>query len=221
MNECLGFSALGEREPGRPGATFDHLPKAFPESAKPNPKENGLVQPGQSGQMRSPPAGKILLPIDLAQCPLEVFPFVNNLARRRRATVTLLHVLTPEILELRLLDTALATAKEYLDRLARKFVHPELALQSHVRLGQPAHEIITEAQEIGAKVIVLTSHDAAPRGKRHSSSAIVENVLGAAPCHVSHLLVRTHFNCELQWDLVDEVAAALDYVGLLKPLRTK
>jgi hypothetical protein len=66
---------------------------------------------------------------------------------------------------------------------------------------------------------MLTSHKDFSAGKRPLEPGIVGSVLGADPCVISLLHLRTSFNCEAQWELVDELVAALDYVGLLKPVK--
>ena len=56
---------------------------------------------------------RILLPIDVRKFPLEVFSFINGLAPRCNFSVTLLHVLTLNILppESRLYDELAAEAR--------------------------------------------------------------------------------------------------------------
>jgi nucleotide-binding universal stress UspA family protein len=160
---------------------------------------------------------RILLPIDVAKCPLEVFPFLNELAEEHEAAVNLLHVLSGQSENREFQEDSARAAEKQLEQLALKFVNSHLALRTDVRIGSPAEAILSEAARSRVDLIVLTSYGSSTVGKRPIRSLIVRAVLDAAPCNITILPVRTSFNCAQQWELVDEIVKALNYVGLLKP----
>jgi nucleotide-binding universal stress UspA family protein len=160
---------------------------------------------------------RILLPIDVAKCPLEVFPFVNELAEEHAAAIILLHVLNRQATNGEFQKDSVRAAEEQLEQLARKFINPRLALRTHVRTGTPSDAILAEATQSSVDLIVLTSYASSSIGKRPVRSQIVQTVLNTASCNITLLPVRTSFHCAQQWELVDEIVRALNYVGLLRP----
>jgi hypothetical protein len=158
---------------------------------------------------------KILLPIDIARCPLEVFSYVNNFVDGNGAAVTLLHVLNRMVPEGTSLEGCSPAAEKNLERLALRFINPALSTRLCVRIGEPAQEILAEIKQSDVDLVVLTSHRNSPVCNRPFPPGVVGKVVGAGLCAISVLHVRTRFNCEEQWEVVDEIVAALDYVGLL------
>ncbi len=159
---------------------------------------------------------QILLPINIAKCPLEVFPYVNELPFDQGTTVTLLHVASPTLIEGVSMGGDAVAAEKNLAGLAGKFINPGLSTRLSVRKGNAAQEILAEARRSKADLIVLTSHEELQHSKSRLQSKTLETVLASAPCKVALLPVRSRFNCEEQWQVVDEVVAALSYVGLLR-----
>ena len=112
---------------------------------------------------------------------------------------------------------AVPAAKEHLERLASRFVSSNISTCSCVGVGNPAEQILAHARQSGADMIILPSYKDWSLAQLKLRPGAVGQVLNSAPCNVSLLHVRTHFNCEEQWALVEDIVAALDYVGLLKP----
>ena len=100
---------------------------------------------------------KLLLPIDVTKCPLEVFEVVNGLARRAETTVVLLHVVTLNILapENRVYEELHAEALSYLQRLAHLHLAPEATPVFRVRFGSAAEAILAEARAENVDLIIL------------------------------------------------------------------
>ena len=100
---------------------------------------------------------KLLLPIDVAKCPLEVFEVVKGLARRAETTVVLLHVVTLNILapENRVYEELHAEALSYLQRLAHLHLAPEATPVFRVRFGSAAEAILEEARAENVDLIIL------------------------------------------------------------------
>ena len=159
---------------------------------------------------------RILLPIDIAKCPLEVFAYVNKFADDSLTTITLLHVVRAMAPGTKGLEGNAPAVEKHLERLARKFIRSRAAPRLCVRVGEPAEEILAEARQSQADLIVLTSYKDLSVWNRPFQPGIIGKVLSAEPCAISVLRVRTYFNCQEQWEVVDEIVAALDYVGLLK-----
>jgi nucleotide-binding universal stress UspA family protein len=197
----------------------------FERHSRPRRSEGSYPQIGNGSQtaveIRSDPAkppDSLLLPINLSKCPLEVFSYVNQFAASH-STVILLHVVQLNILppEGRIIDELSCSAHRHLERLAAKFLDKRLVVCIRVRLGKAAHEILNEARESNANLIVLTSHGSDSLWKRALQPKVVEKVLRAAPCDVRLLHARTRFNCEEDWDCVDEFVSAMEYTGLFRP----
>ena len=161
---------------------------------------------------------RILVPIDVGNCPLEVFAHLNRFAGEHPTIVTLLHVVKAASGATILSEGALTRPRDFLQKLAKRFLNRALPAQSKVRVGRPAEEIIAEAEAQRADLILMTSYKGSSFGARPFDTEIRGRVMSEAPCKVSILHVRTRFNCDKQWDLLEEIVAALDYVGLLKPM---
>ena len=151
--------------------------------------------------------GRILLPVDVAKCPLEVFPFINNFAGDHRVTVILLHVVNLNIMvpENRVIEDLSGLAEQHLKRLSEKFLNPDLSVRLRVRVGKPAQEILAEARESNVDLIVLTSHGGCSFWQRLFQPRVAEKVLRAAPCNATLQHVRTRFNCEKDWSYTDDI----------------
>ena len=155
---------------------------------------------------------RILLPIDLAKCPLEAIPMINSLAGQATdVTVILLHVLKLNILapESRLYDDLCNEARWRMDRLAREQMHPQVDTCVRVRAGDPFEEIVAEAREQQVHLIVLPTFESS-FWKRLFAPVVprlAEKLARRAPCPVYALRVQTVFNCEERWKPGREVAA--------------
>jgi len=163
------------------------------------------------------PPDTILLPLDVRKCPLEVFYYINQFASHHR-TVILLHVVNLNVVppDGRVFDDVSRAAEKNLLRLSERFLDRRFFVRHQIRFGRPAVEILKEARVSNVDLITLTSHGKGKFWKRRIRPRIVEKVLRAAPCDVMLLHVRTRFNCEEDWDSVDEIVSALEYTNLLK-----
>lgn len=144
--------------------------------------------------------------------------FVNEFAGDHQTTVTLLHVVNGRATEGNLVESCSRVAEKHLERLARKLIDPCLSPRLCIRIGKPVQEILAEVKQSNVDLVVLTRYGASSVRKRLFRPRLAEKVLSAAPCNVSLLHVETRFNCEKQWEPVDNVVTALEYVGLLKPV---
>jgi nucleotide-binding universal stress UspA family protein len=146
---------------------------------------------------------RILLPLDIRKCPLEVFSVVNGLASHPGATVILLHVVTLNIAapEKGVYEQLGRDAHWYLERLAGQCLRRGVTTSIRVRFGKPADEILAEAEDEGVDLIVLASK--LPSFWRCLFAPIVpriiERVVREATCGVFLTAAKRRFNCEDIW----------------------
>ena len=146
---------------------------------------------------------RILLPLDIRKCPLDVFSVVNGLANHPGATVILLHVVTLSIAapEKGVYEQLGRDAYWYLERLAGQCVRASVDTSIRVRFGKPADEILAEAEDEGVDLIVLASK--LPSFWRCLFAPIVprviERVVREATCGVFLTAAKRRFNCEDIW----------------------
>jgi nucleotide-binding universal stress UspA family protein len=148
-------------------------------------------------------AERILLPLDIRKCPLEVFSVINGCAKYPGATVTLLHVVNLNIAapENRVFEEFERDARWHLERLARGCLRRDIAATIRVRVGKPAEEILAEAAGGNADLIVLPWYRP-PAWNRLLGPilpGVVEQVTRKAPCHVFQASTQDRFDCEGVW----------------------
>ncbi len=130
-------------------------------------------------------AKRILVPLDLNPESESVLPTVADLARGASATVRLLHVApvaeAVEGIDGRIVaysdqETARlqAEATDYLAAAARL---AGMHVETVVRFGKPADEILKEAETFGADLIALAARSRAP---------LARFILGSTSEHVCH-----------------------------------
>jgi|SRR5208282_262617 len=153
---------------------------------------------------------RILLPVDVAKCPLEVFELVNGFAKRPEVRVILLHVVNLNIAapENRVYEELAQEALSYLERLADKYIHPIASTVAHVRTGRPAEEILAEAKAESVDLIIMPTSGPSFWSRlmglcRRASNPIVsplaEKIIREAACDVVLVATKTHMNCEKAW----------------------
>lgn len=112
-------------------------------------------------------ARRAIVPLDGSAVAEAVLPVVAEIADPLGLEIVLLRVvelLSPGESEAThaLVDTEeqarLARARQYLASLTLQFAGRMTSVQSRVRCGHPASEIVAEAREQGADLIVMTTH---------------------------------------------------------------
>ncbi len=153
---------------------------------------------------------KTLLPIDVARCPVDAFEVVNRLAQRAEVSVVLLHVVNLRIMvsEDRVYQELACEAEWYLTRLAERYLNPTTRAMAHVRIGDPAREILEEANAECVDLVILPTYGPSfwdrwiglwrPASQR-TVSRLVAKVTKAAPCTVLVVPATTHLDCEMAW----------------------
>jgi nucleotide-binding universal stress UspA family protein len=142
--------------------------------------------------------GRLLLPIDLRRCPLEVFPLANGFTKPFGGEVILLHVLDARSAAR---DSERDRARLHLEHLARDFVRSSIEARPKVRAGLAHEEIFVEAAEAKADLILLPVF-APSIWRRIVGSGLgstARNIVSGASCGVFVVNVRTCFNCLRHW----------------------
>ena len=153
---------------------------------------------------------RLLVPIDIVKCPIEVFDLVNGFAKRPEVTVVLLHVVTVNVAapENRVYEELGREAHWHLEKLARKFLHPLASTLTHVRAGDPADQILAEAEAESTDLILLPTYGPSfwnrvralwKPGAGSIVSRLAEKVIRAAKCGVFIIQAKTCFDCEAAW----------------------
>ncbi len=142
-------------------------------------------------------AARMLLPLDLAACPLEIFPLANGFARPFDGEIILLHVL-----DCRTNGTGRdAQAMQCLERIRDDYLRPTVEASFRLRIGTPHEEILAEAKTTNVDLILLPTF--APSIWRRLTGAYygetARNLIAGASCRVFVVDVRGRFNCFRQW----------------------
>jgi nucleotide-binding universal stress UspA family protein len=121
---------------------------------------------------------RVLVPIDFSQESTQALKFAAALAKPQRSNVTLVHVLGP-VHDLR----DFGYAKQRLSTLARKHLQMGLEWQPAVRTGNGPKQILQEAEEMQADVIVMST-----RGLSHTPTSKIgsfaKQIVRHSPCPV-------------------------------------
>jgi nucleotide-binding universal stress UspA family protein len=153
---------------------------------------------------------RILLPLDIRKCPLEIFPLLERLAGRPEVTLVLLHVIQVDRAagKKRAHDELSSAARSYLQQLASEFVHPIISVVARVRVGNPAEQILEEAKAQDIQLIILPTFGPSlwnrllsawnPSGYR-IVSPLAEKIIRESSCGVFIAGVRGCFNCQKEW----------------------
>ena len=146
-------------------------------------------------------AKRILIAVDGTTAPEELLALVSDAARGGGATVRLLHVAPmPESIVTDERILAFSDQEEYrmrveaMDRLRALELHIAGDVDSVVRFGDPADEIIREADQFGADLIAMATDR--PRVRRMPPCGVAKKVAHRAPMAV--LLLRPAAQAQLE-----------------------
>ena len=176
--------------------------------AKPMKEPGGMVlemdrrdEPLMEAASRATPTPfrikRILVPIDFSECAKKALRYAIPLAKEHEAAITLLYVVPPsyEVGEYGGFDyaclqaAAQAGSERELAALTVDEVRGEVPVETLVRAGSPAFEVIEAAKSLPADLIVISTHGRT--GLKHMLlGSVTEHVVCRAPCPV--LVVREH-----------------------------
>ncbi len=127
---------------------------------------------------------KILVPLDGSECAEIVLPSVERLAKDLKASVSLLRVVIahtfPGVDPTDAQVKVVKEAEEYLSKVEDELRRRGLKVDSHVRYGDDAEEILDHAAQEDIDMIAMTTHG---RGgvKRFLLGSVAEKVLRHSP----------------------------------------
>ncbi len=153
---------------------------------------------------------RILLPVDVSRCPLEVFELVKGFAQGPEVTVILLHIVNLKVVvpENRVFRELADEAKWHLEQLADRYLPPIASAVAHVRIGEPPQEILAEANAEKPDLIILPTYGPCFWTRLKAVwkpacnpivSPLAEQVIRQATCGVFVVAAKTSFNCERAW----------------------
>lgn len=147
-----------------------------------------------------PGVRKILVPLDGSQVSEAVLPYVEELALKFGADLTLLSVLAkgyhnitqsghkwvvyPE----QQMESDKASAMIYLNKVADRLTKKGIAFVSEVKFGDPAEQIVNSVVEMGADLVAMSSHGRSGIA-RWALGSVADKVLRIADAPV--LLVKS------------------------------
>jgi len=121
---------------------------------------------GKAGRMFS----QIMVPLDGSEAGEAALPYVSELTKKLESEVTLLQVIAPgqhvhtiggldyvRFTEQQI-ESAKASAQQYLDGVSRRFTGTKAKVNSELRPGDPAEVIIKFASETNAQLVAMSSH---------------------------------------------------------------
>jgi len=127
---------------------------------------------------------KILVPLDGSNCAENVLPMVEKLASELKASIALLRValahtfpgVDPTEAELKVVREA----EEYLKKVEDRLKAKGFKVDSHVRYGNDAEEILDHANQKDIDMIAMTTHGRSGV-KRFLLGSVAEKVLRYSP----------------------------------------
>lgn len=139
----------------------------------------------------APAPRRILVPIDFSPCSLGALGHALTLAKQNDAEIILLHINQPPqagwMIETAGLNRALAevnsACRQQLEELAGNHVRPLARVAAMTRTGTPAAIIVSQAQKLGADLIVMGTHGRA-RLRKAIIGSTAERVTRHSTCPV-------------------------------------
>ncbi|MEN9575256.1 MAG: hypothetical protein RL514_3111 [Verrucomicrobiota bacterium] len=134
---------------------------------------------------------RILVPIDFSDCSKKALQYALPLAREHRAALTLLYVVSPAyggaefgaLNYVELEATMQASGETQLAKLVAAEGRSGVVMDTLVRVGSPALEILAVAKSLPADLIVISTHGRT--GLKHVFlGSVTEQVVQRAPCPV-------------------------------------
>ena len=170
---------------------------------KPATQKGAVLVEVKSGEdiLLKPPSfqiQRILVPVDFSEMATKAIQYANPLATLLGAEVVLVHVVPPTYTlppELGYLPPEMAASqqelvdstRECLNKLCSREIGPGVRSEVKVRLGVAWQEIVCEAEESKADLIILSTHGRT--GLKHALlGSVTERVVRHAACPV--LVVR-------------------------------
>jgi nucleotide-binding universal stress UspA family protein len=163
-------------------------------------KDDGLLEAARETRVASPfEIKKILVPVDFSECSKKAVRYARALSLEHRAGIILLYVIPPPAYPVgefggleygNLVADMRASGEKQLASMAAE-MRDETTVQTEVRSGAPAAEIIAAADELNSDIIVISTHG--HTGLKHVLlGSVAEHVIRRAPCPVLVVREREH-----------------------------
>ena len=137
---------------------------------------------------------RVLVPIDFSACTTKALQYAAAFAREYKAMITLIHVVKPDgsyarrnLSRERLIEELCEAGEKQLRKLVDVIWGDEITTDMVVATGRPHVQIINEAREMNADVIIMASHGVVGSWGLFRRNT-VPKVVRCAPCPV--LVVR-------------------------------
>jgi len=134
---------------------------------------------------------KILVPLDGSEVAESIIPFVEKSATAHKSTIVLLRVVQiytiPGKTDIEGEAAAIREAEEYLKGIEEDLKKKGFEVESHVRYGKDADEILDFCHEPGIDVVAMSTHGRTGLGKWLLGS-VTERIV--RHCHLPTLLFR-------------------------------
>jgi len=147
---------------------------------------------------------KILVPVDFSPCSRKALKYALALAKEHAAELCLLYVVPPPSYPVGefgaieygdLVSDMRVSGEKQLIAMAVDDVGSAAPVDTVVRTGAPASEIVRAAQELGTDIVVISTHG--HTGLKHVFlGSVAEHVIRTAPCPVLVVREREHETLE-------------------------
>ena len=156
---------------------------------------------------------RILVPVDFSECAKKALAYAVPFAKQFGAEIILAHVVQPciPVPEITAVDTTATLAqmreagKTELEKL-RLGITDDVRINTVIRVGHPAHQIVETAGEFDVDLILLSTHGRTGLGRMFFGS-VAEHVTRYARCPVLTVREREHDFVDVS--RVDEGAKAV------------
>lgn len=177
------------------GSTAERVIRTAPCPVLAVRSERSEGEGGGSDPCRGVSLERILVPIDFSDCSLDALEYAVQVARRSRASITLLHVLEPvsygldfALLHVTKQGQMREVIRARLSDLAKALAAVGVPTNVEIRGGLPPDSILDVAKAMPADLIIMGTHGR--RGLSHTvSGSVAEAVLRKSSCPV--LTVRS------------------------------
>ena len=159
-----------------------------------------LASAAEAGSSSMFKIDNILVPVDFSPCSKKAVRYALAFATEHKAALTLLYVVPPPAYPVgefggieygNLLVDMRAAGEKQLTAMANDEVGDEAPVDTVVRSGAPAREIIEAARQLNTDIIVISTHG--HTGLKHVLlGSVAEHVIRGAPCPVLVVREREH-----------------------------